>query len=704
MAVIKHRKKSNDCSGSEIKLTLAGNPNVGKSTVFNALTGMKQHTGNWTGKTVATAQGRFFVGDKAYILTDLPGTYSLIPHSKEEAVARDYIAFSGDKGVIVVCDASCLERNLNLVLQVMEITDSVIVCVNLMDEARKKQINVDLSALEKLLGVPVCGTSARSGDGLDGLKALISHIGESENERKPFSVKYPLPIERAIETLSAELEPLLKGKIPVRFTALRLLEHSEDFIDTAAASAVPELKELLNDTSSGLGSAMAAAEKELAENGICTARLRDMIIMEIIRTAERLAEKAVSCSSPCYYRRDMRIDGILTHKIWGIPVMAAILALIFYITTVLSNYPSEWLSSAFSSLGTLLRSALDQTTLPIWLVSLLTDGIYCVLSWVISVMLPPMAIFFPLFTLLEDAGYLPRAAFNLDRYFRRCGACGKQALTMAMGLGCNAVGITGCRIIDSKRERLIAMLTNVFMPCNGRFPALIALSAAFLGSYGAVSAAVATLAVLAGGILTFAMSALLTKTALKGTPSSFALELPPYRRPQIGKVLVRSLLDRTISVLGRAVTAAAPAGVIIWLMTNINIGESSVLEICADFADPFGRLIGLDGVIIMAFILGFPANEIVLPIALMAYLGTGSLTDYTSFESLGEILTANGWTPVTAVCMMIMVLCHFPCATACMTLKKESGSLKTTLAAMALPTAIGIILCFIVSTAARLLF
>lgn len=330
------------------------------------------------------------------------------------------------------------------------------------------------------------------------------------------------------------------------------------------------------------------------------------------------------------------------------------------------------------------------------------DGLYTTVAWVVSVMLPPMAIFFPLFTLLEDFGYLPRIAFNLDEVFRRCGAHGKQSLTMCMGFGCNACGITGCRIIDSPRERLIAVLTNCFVPCNGRFPTIIAMILVFLSAgSGAVktltSGLMLTLFIIAGIIMTMAMSKLLSVTVLKGVPSSFVLDLPPYRVPKIGSVIFRSILDRTLFVLGRAVVVAAPAGIIIWLLANISSGDMSLLEHFTCFLEPFGKSIGVDGVIIAAFILGFPANEIVIPVMLMCYMSSGMLTDYAGLAELQSILTNCGWTAKTALCVTILCLFHFPCGTACLTIKKETGSLKWAALAFILPTAVGIILCFFIN-------
>lgn len=319
-----------------------------------------------------------------------------------------------------------------------------------------------------------------------------------------------------------------------------------------------------------------------------------------------------------------------------------------------------------------------------------------------------MAIFFPLFTLLEDIGYLPRIAFNLDKYFRRSGACGKQALTMAMGFGCNAAGVTGCRIIDSPRERLIAILTNNFVPCNGRFPTLISIITMFFtaSAAGAIQSGLSALILLAviltGVLMTLLVSWILSRTVLKGVPSSFALELPPYRRPQIGKVIIRSIFDRTVFVLGRACAVAAPAGLLIWVLANFSVGGETILFHLSEFLQPLGNILGMDGVILLGFILGFPANEIVIPVIIMCYMSAGTIMEMENMQTLKVLLTDNGWSWITALCTMIFVLFHFPCSTTCLTIKKETGSLKWTAAAVILPTACGAVICFIIASLARL--
>lgn len=681
-------------------IALAGNPNVGKSTVFNLLTGMNQHTGNWTGKTVQNAQGRFERDGKDYILVDIPGTYSILAHSAEEEAARDFICFGGADGAVVVCDATCLERNLNLVIQIIEITPHVIVCVNLLDEARKKRISVDTARLSELLGVPVFGVTARTGEGIDEMTAALCSIGKTKRE-DVIKCPYPDEIEAAVSRLSAILSDKLKGAADERFAALRLLDGDNKLIEGISKASGTDIA-----ADEAVQTLLEEEKKYLAERGFDETRVKDEIINAVVRCAERTAAECVSFEKPDYYERDRKIDRILTHRFWGVPIMAAMLALVFWITVTGANYPSALLSRLFGALGEKLHGGLAALNAPQWLDSMLVDGIYRVLSWVTAVMLPPMAIFFPLFTLMEDLGYLPRVAFNLDRYFKKAGVCGKQSLTMAMGFGCNAAGITGCRIIDSPRERLIAILTNNFVPCNGRFPSLIAIITIFFAGSGSGSSVIAVLILTAviifGVMLTLVVSKLLSKTVLKGVPSSFTLELPPYRRPQIGQILVRSVFDRTIFVLGRAVSVAAPAGLFIWLLANIRVGDGSVLSVCSGFLDPFASVFGLDGTILLAFILGFPANEIVIPIMLMTYMAQGSLVEYESLESLKDILVSNGWTAMTAVCTLIFILCHFPCSTSMLTIKKETGSLKWTALAFVLPTVTGLALCFIAASGFRL--
>ena len=685
-------------------IALAGNPNVGKSTVFNALTGLNQHTGNWPGKTVTNAQGRCTAGGRSYVMVDIPGAYSLMAHSAEEEVARNFICFGEPDAVVVVCDATCLERNLNLVLQTLEISRRVVVCVNLMDEAERKGIKLDLELLSGRLGVPVVGTTARRKKSLRLLTDCLERVCSAPEPGEPFSVRYPDAIEDAVALLEPLVEEKSAGRLNSRWLSLRLLDQDDSLIREINACLG---EDFLRDEAlqSALGEAMALLRERGVEN---TDQLKDMTVAALIHSAEAICCGAVTCERSQYAETDRRLDKLLTGRLTGYPVMLALLALIFWLTISGANYPSQLLADGLFRVQDRLTELFEYLNAPDWLHGVLVLGAYRVLAWVVSVMLPPMAVFFPLFTLLEDAGYLPRVAYNLDKPFKRCRACGKQALTMCMGFGCNAAGVVGCRIIDSPRERLLAILTNNFVPCNGRFPTLIALlTMFFVGTAGGglspvLSALLLTAAIVLGVGITFAVTKLLSETLLRGVPSSFTLELPPYRKPQIGKVLVRSVFDRTLFVLGRAAAVAAPAGLVIWLMANITAGGVSILAHCAAFLDPFARLMGLDGVILLAFILGFPANEIVIPIIIMAYTAQGSILELDSLAQMKQLFVQNGWTWVTAVSVMLFSLNHWPCSTTLLTIKKETGSLKWTALAAAIPTGVGVALCILFNAVAGL--
>ena len=603
-------------------VALAGNPNVGKSTVFNALTGSRQHTGNWSGKTVACAEGRLRGG--GLTLTDLPGTYSLRAHSEEERAAREFLVSGQACAVVLVADAGCLERSLILALQVLEVQKNAILCLNLMDEAAKKGIEIDAAALERELGIPVIPCAARQGKGLHELEAAIRKAAAGENETHPTAIRYPAMDED-------------------------LTEEQRDDIATAAAALRAE---------------------------------------EIALTCVRQPE--------CACARDDRADDVILSRRFGVPLMLLLLAGVFYLTLFGANVPSEWLSTHLLALGTPFAGVLAKLGLPPFFVSMLTDGLWRVLATVVSVMLPPMAIFFPLFTLLEDAGYLPRVAFQLDHAFQCARASGKQSLTMCMGFGCNACGVTGCRIIDSPRERLIAILTNSFAPCNGRFPLLIFLCSVFFAGSAAGGALLLTGVIAASVGLTLLVSRILSATVLRGEAVSFALELPPYRMPQIGRVIVRSVRDRTLFVLARAAAVAAPAGVLIWLLANVQIGNTAILSHITAFLDPAARVFGIDGVILLAFILGFPANELVMPLIVMGYLSSGTIASGVDFASFRALLLQNGWTVQTALCTLVLTVAHAPCSTTCLTILRETRSAKWTLAAVLIPAGVGLAFCILI--------
>ena len=682
---------------NEFMIALAGNPNTGKSTVFNFLTGLRQHTGNWPGKTVCTARGDFSYKNNNYALIDLPGTYSLFPLSQEEIVTRDFICFGNPDAVIVVCDSTCIERNLNLLFQVMELTDKVILCLNLLDEAKKKGIEINKNKLEKILGIPVVLTAARSGFGMDQLQDTLNKVVNNEYDFKNKPVYYDDEIENIINSIKDDLKEIIPSINP-RWLGLRLIEGDESILTSLNEYTDRDILNDLNNIKSKLPDIFDKS------------KIRSYLTKTNYDYAKSISDEVVTIAEKNKLDRDEKIDKIVSSKVFGIPLMLLLLCSILWITIEGANIPSQLLSNFLFSFEPKIYDLLNTIHFPLWLNEMLTYGMYRTLAWVVSVMLPPMAIFFPLFTLLEDLGYLPRVAFNLDHLFKKACCHGKQCLTMCMGFGCNAAGVIGCRIIDSPRERLLAILTNNFVPCNGRFPTLITISTIFFSSViannflsSSITALSITLVIIVGVLTTLLVSYILSKTLLKGVPSTFTLELPPYRPPQVGRIIYTSIMDRTLFVLRRAVTVAIPAGIIIWIFANIHIGDITLLSYISNLLDPLGKLIGLDGFILLAFILGFPANEIVIPILIMSYMTTGKMVEFDELSALGNLLRDNGWTYLTALNMMLFSLLHWPCATTLITIKKETNSVKWTALGFLIPTAIAFVVCFLTTTVYNLI-
>jgi ferrous iron transport protein B len=723
----------------DVLVALAGNPNTGKSTVFNALTGLRQHTGNWPGKTVVRAEGAFMHHGERIKLVDLPGTYSLQAGSTDEEVARDFLLFGRPDVTVVVVDASRLERNLNLVLQILEITDRVVVCLNLVDEARRHGISVAADKLASELGVPVIPTVAREGHGIDDVLDAAVRVATRKARTTPFRIAKHAPhVEEAIAELTAVVEDVFPEVPNGRWVALRLLNADEAVQEVVSAGEIGYLGNGDGDDGSPLP---GGREKHADEIGptpppperralvLSTAsRLRwtlpadfhDAVMERTYAAAGRIATASHTTGvKRVGFEMDRKLDGLLTNRWLGFPLMLLVLSAVFWLTIEGSNAPSRVLATGLIDIGRpWLQGVASAVGLPWWLSGFLVDGVYLATAWVVAVMLPPMAIFFPLFTLLEDFGYLPRVAFNLDSLFRRAGAHGKQALTMCMGFGCNAAGVVATRVIDSPRERLIAIITNNFSLCNGRWPTQILIATIFIGAVapphlaGVVSAAaVVGIAVLGIGMM-FLASWLLSRTVLKGEATTFSLELPPYRPPRILQTLYTSMIDRTLIVLWRAVLFAAPAGAVIWLISNIHVGGPSIAEHGINFFDPLGMLMGLNGVILVAYIVAIPANEIVIPTVLMLSVlsagmsgvgdGAGVMFELDSVQGMGDVLIASGWTLLTAVSLMVFSLLHNPCSTTIYTIYKETRSAKWTTVATLLPLAMGFVATFLLAQFWRL--
>jgi ferrous iron transport protein B len=624
---------------------------------------------------------------------------------------------------VVVVDATRLERNLNLVLQILEITDRVVVFLNLVDEARRHGIAVDSSRLERELGVPVVQGVAREGAGIDDLVSAVHEVALGTHAVSAVRVEqHTAEVEAALE----ELAPVIQDAFPEvpnpRWVALRLL-NADEAVEGAVLSG--ELGQLSHDESGAVVEIAPVEARQRVRKTAMSLRwglpsdFQDVVTGRAYEVAEQIAARVqVRGLKKVGFAFDRKMDQWLTSRIFGFPLMLFILAAVFWITIEGANIPSSILATVLIDNGHgALKALAAGLGIPLWLDGLLLDGVYLATAWVVAVMLPPMAIFFPLFTLLEDFGYLPRVAFNLDALFRKAGAHGKQALTMCMGFGCNAAGVVATRVIDSPRERLVAIITNNFSLCNGRWPTQILIATIFIGALapsqlgGLISAGAVVGIALLGIVMMFLSSWILTRTVLRGEATSFSLELPPYRPPRILRTLYTSIIDRTLIVLWRAVIFAIPAGAVIWLISNVDVSGVSLAHHAVGWLDPAGLLLGMNGVILLAYVVAIPANEIVIPTVLMLTVltggsavgeGAGVMFELDSVNATGELLRAGGWTLLTGVNLMLFSLLHNPCSTTIYTIYKETRSTKWTVVATLMPLVMGLTVCFLVAQVWRL--
>lgn len=648
------------------KILLCGNPNVGKSSIFNLLTISHEHTGNWTGKTVSVVSKK--IKKKDYILVDLPGIYSLSSLSEEENITKNVLLFDDYEKIIYVADACNLERNLNLLLQILEINKNIILCINMIDELDSKNIKIDFNRLSEILNIPVVTCSCKNKKGIDKLLSMLDSSQEST---------YSYIYNECIENKIMELQNLVIAPFNERGIITKLLQKDTNIID--------EIFKRYNTN-------IFSDELKNYLNNLCD-NITYEISIKINEISREIYRKIVINN---YKKEIKKFDIIFSSKIYAIPLILLIMFIIFYITIILSNYPSELLTLLFNKIENVLLYLSIKINIPNIIYEPIIFGIYRIVSFVISVMLPPLIIFFILFTYAEESGILPRIAFNFDKIFNKCNCHGKQSLTMCTGFGCNACAVAGARIIDSDRDKKIAILTNSFIPCNGRFPMIIALVSMFFVNINnkLLVSLYVTLFVLFGIIISLIVSLILSKTLLKGYPGFFILELPDYKRVNIKKVLKESINYKALSIIKKAILISAPSGLIIWLLTNININNLSLFNYLAKSLDYFSNIFGMDGIIFSSFILGFPANEIVLPIMLMGYLNNSNVTVINNLNIIKNILINNGWTMITATSVILFSIMHFPCATTLYTIKRELGT-KWAIYAFFIPLITGLIILFI---------
>lgn len=646
-------------------ILLCGNPNVGKSSIFNILTQSNEHTGNWTGKTVECASKKI-VGTN-YTLIDLPGIYSLSSLSEEEVVARDMLLFGDYKKIIYVIDGEMLERNLNLLFQILEINKNIIICINMIDELKKKNIEINTKRLSEIFGVKVISVSTFDKTGID---ELINCL-DSESYCT-FNYYYDYEVESKIREVSKVLPKYYNN----RYISLSVLLKDKSIINT--------IKDRygINVESKNLDNILMNTNSEKMYDSVASKinTLSNIVMREVYKNNNK---KSISF-----------FDKIFSNKIIAIMIMIMILFTIFFLTIVVSNYPSELLSTLFSNVESFLYKVAIHLNIPTIIYEPLLFGVYRVVTFIISVMFPPLVIFFILFTYAEEIGILPRIAFNFDKVCNISGCHGKQCLTMCTGFGCNACAVVGSRIIDSKRDRLIAILTNSFIPCNGRFPLLIAVISMFLSNNKIITSIYLCIFIIIAIVVSFLSSFILSKTLLKGYPGFFVLELPSYKKVKLKSIFKKAIIYKSLSILKKAIIVSIPCGIVLYIMSHVMINGSSLFLILSNYLNSIAKIIGLDGVILLAFFLALPANEIVLPIIIMGYLGLSNVSLIGDYLSIKNILVSNGWTVSTAISVIIFSIMHFPCGTTLSTIKSEVGT-KWMIYSFIIPLIFGVSILFI---------
>jgi len=685
-------------SDKQIVVGLAGNPNVGKSAVFNTLTGGRQHVGNWPGKTIEQAEGNFRHGEWQIHLVDLPGTYSLAAQSPEEIVARDYILSDEPDVIVDVVDATCLERNLNLTLQSLELTDKVVVALNLMDEVRRQGWEIDTEALEKALGVPVIPTVAVEGKGLPELTEAIIAVAEGRRQTHPVLIDYGITIEGHVQDLEADLDSLgISGQS--RWLALRLLEDDPEIVKAFqegdlvhcclredATPASPEALQAL------LRRATRLREATHPDARIEIVRRRYELAHEVThRVAHHLRAEETSLTE--------RLDRIITHRIWSWPIMLAILVGVLWITIQGANVPSSWLAGAFGWLAEVVRSFLLGINAPWWVVGSLVDGLIVGTGTVVAVMLPPMIIFFTAFNLLEDIGFLPRIAFNLDRLMRAVGSQGKHTLVAMMSFGCNVTGVLSSRIIESPKDRIVAIVTAPLVLCNGRFGAGLALIILFFGSR-ALQMTLLFLFISVGAMLLATW--FLNRFLFRREPGGFVMELPPFRTPKWDQVIWRTLVHQVGHTMGRAILIAAPATLLIWLLGNLPPGapfEQTAIGHLVRVLAPLGKQLGLTGEMLVALLFTLPAKEIVVSSLAMTYGLQSTLADSRAILDY----LAQTWTTLVAFSFLTFYMLYLPCLVTVWATWKETRSLKWTVVSLLLPLVMASTITFLIYQGGSLL-